>query len=97
MNERARRWAQAFGKASASLRLASLLGMTQDHAPRFLSAKRVLGSLRIMRRSFIGERSMILPPAKTEAFAGSAKVKTDRFAREIGTPAEQHVTAQRRR
>ena len=41
-----------------SITIFGLLGITQDHAARFRSAKRVLGSLRDHTALFLGERSM---------------------------------------
>ncbi len=68
MNERRDDWAQAFGESVSIAAIGfGLIGITQDHAARFRSAKRVLGSLRDHTALFLGERSMILSPPRKEA------------------------------
>ena len=65
MNERRDDWAQAFGESVSIAAIGfGLLGITQDHAARFRSAKRVLGSLRDNAALFLGERSTILSPPR---------------------------------
>jgi hypothetical protein len=59
MNERRDDWAQAFGESVGIVAIGfGLLGTAQDHAARFRSAKRVLGSLRDHAALFLGERSI---------------------------------------
>ena len=70
MNERRDDWAQAFGESVSIAAIGfGLLGITLDHAARFRSAKRVLGSLRDHAALFLGERSTILSPPRKEALA----------------------------
>src|SRR6266403_132585 len=80
MNERRDDWAQAFGESVSIAAIGfGLLGITQDHAARFRSAKRVLGSLRDHAALFLGERSMILAPREKKLLRRFAKVRqTDR-------------------
>src|SRR5258705_846379 len=87
MNERRDDWAEAFGESVGIAAIGfGLLGITQDHAPRFRSAKRVLGSLRDHAALFLGERSMILSPPQKEAFAAPRQGKTDRSRGKSAAP-----------
>src|SRR5260370_38354607 len=99
MNERRDNWAQAFGESVSIAAIGfGLLGITLDHAARFRSAKRVLGSLRDHAALFLGERSMILtPPREKKLLRRFAPGKTNRqIAGGIGGT-EQQVRIQRPR